>query len=90
MEELLAYGPLGIFAVALATGLIVPKSQVDRLITERDEAISQRNDLANDVVTQVAPMLERATRTIEARESFEAQVFEVMVDVRRLLEGNGP
>jgi len=86
----LAYGPLGIFAVALATGLIVPKSQVDRLITERDEAINHAGVLANDVVTQVAPMLERATKTIEARESFETEVFEVLVDVRRLLEGNGP
>lgn len=86
MEELLAYGPLGIFSVALATGLLVPKTSLDRVLHERDEATRQRNDLVADVMERVAPLLEQATRTIEARGAFETEVYEVMVDVRRLLE----
>lgn len=86
MEELLAYGPLGVFAVAMAAGLLVPKVHLERVLTERDEAISQRNAVVSDVMDRVAPLLEQATRTIEARGTFETEVYEVMVDVRRLLE----
>lgn len=89
MNELVTYGPLGIFVLLFVTGLVSGKPTVDRLIAERDRAEVQRDSVINDVLEKVAPALERAVEAVKARDVFEADVRDVLVDVRRMLEQGG-
>jgi hypothetical protein len=89
-SELINFGLGGIVIGLFVAGLIVGKKEHDRVIAERDKAWDQREQLIDDVHTKVAPALERAAEAIKARETFEDRVLEVLTDVRRLLEGNGP
>lgn len=86
MGELANYGALGVIVILFATGLIYPKPTVDRVISERDRAESQRDAMAADMLERVAPLLERAVDALKARDQSESDVREVLVDVRRMLE----
>lgn len=86
MEQLANYGALGVIVVAFLTGLVFAKPTVDRLIAERDRAEQHRDAVLADVLGKVAPALERSIEAVKARETFESDVREVLVDVRRLLE----
>ena len=86
-EQLAIYGPLGLFVVAFMSGLVFAKPTVDRLIAERDRAEKHRDDVLADVLGKVAPALERAVEAVKARDEFDTDVREVLVDVRRMLEG---
>lgn len=85
-EQLLNYGALGVFVVLFISGLVAPKTVVDRLIAERDRAEAHRDSVVADVLEKVAPALERAVEAVKARESYESEIREVLVDLRRLLE----
>lgn len=86
-EQLLNYGALGLIVIAFLSGMVSAKPTVDRLIAERDRAEKHRDDVLADVLGKVAPALERSIEAIKARDEFENGVREVLVDVRRLLEG---
>jgi hypothetical protein len=86
VDDLLAYGPLGIFVVLFVGGLIFSKSTVDRLIAERDRAETQRDSIIADVMEKVAPALERAVEAVKDRTAFETDIRDILIDVRRMLE----
>ena len=89
-EALTVYGPLGVFVILFVLGLVVGKKEHDRVISERDQAVEQRNTLIDDVLNKVAPLLERAAEAIKARDEHDSEVYAVLVDVRRLLERRDP
>ena len=89
-SELINFGLGGIIIGLFVAGFIVGKTEHNRVIEERDRAWAQREQLIDDVHDKVAPALERAAEAIKARQHFEDRVLEVLTDVRRLLEGNGP
>jgi hypothetical protein len=86
LDTLVVYGPLGVFVVAFALGLIVAKPIYDRAIADRDRAESQRDAVTKEVLERVAPVLERAIDTLNARATADDQIVDVLTDVRRLLE----
>lgn len=86
LDSLVVYGPLGVFVVAFTLGLIVARPIYDRAIADRDRAESQRDAVTKDVMERVAPILERAITTINARAETDSLLIEVLTDVRRLLE----
>lgn len=85
-DALVIYGPLGVFVVAFALGLIVAKPIYDRAIADRDRAEAQRDAVTKDVLERIAPIVERAIATLDNRASLDEQVHRVLTDVRRLLE----
>ena len=85
-DPLLVYGPLGVFVVAFALGLIVAKPIYDRAVADRDRAEAQRDAVTKDVMERVAPVLERAIDTINRRAEMDTQIVSLMTDVRRALE----
>lgn len=86
MNELASYGALGLIVLAFLGGLVFAKPTVDRLIAERDRAEKRRDEVVADVLGKVAPALERAVEAVKARDVFETDVRDVLVDVRRMLE----
>lgn len=88
MEELVNYGALGLMLGGFLMGAVVAKPTHDRLIAERDRAEKQRDEVLRDVLTNVAPAIERATAAVQARDAHDSEVYEVLVDVRRYLEAH--
>lgn len=86
VEQLVNYGALGVIVAAFLGGLVFAKPTLDRVIAERDRAEQQRDVVLADVLGKVAPALERSIDAVKARDVFESDVREVLVDVRRLLE----
>ena len=81
--ELINFGVAGIVLALFVVGLIVSKKEHDRVIAERDRAWERSDTLTDDVLTKVVPALERAAAAAAALD-------DVLVDIRRLLEGRGP
>jgi len=86
VEQLVQYGALGFMLGGFLIGLVVAKPTHDRVIAERDRAEAQRDEVLRDVLGKVAPAIERATEAIKARDAYDIEVHEVIVDVRRYLE----
>jgi hypothetical protein len=84
-SELLAnYGAIG---VILALFLMWAKQQHDREV-ERSQRVQKRSDdLVDAIHGDLGHAITEATKAIKAREDFEDRIYEVLVDVRRLLEG---
>lgn len=86
IDSLIVYGPLGVFVIAFTFGYIVARPIYDRAVADRDRAELQRDALTKDVMERVAPVLERAIETINARSETDSLLLDVLTDVRRLLE----
>lgn len=86
LDTLIVYGPLGVFVIAFALGLVVAKPIYDGAIADRDRAEKQRDAVTKDVLERVAPILERAIDTLNTRATADGQIVDVLTDVRRLLE----
>jgi hypothetical protein len=84
-DSLVIYGPLAVFVIAFALGLIVAKPIYDRAIFDRDRAETQRDAVTKDVLEKVAPVLERAIATISTRANTESSMIEALADTRRVL-----
>lgn len=82
LDGLLAYGPLGMTALALATGWLVPKPTYDRAIADRDRSDAKTEQVTKDVMDRVMPALNDAIQAVQSH----VEVKEVLADVRRLLE----
>lgn len=84
MDQLaINYGVAGVMLVVL---LGFAKQTIDRLISDRDRAERQRDEVLRDVLTKVAPAIERSIEAIKARDDRDDEVRDLLVDVRRLLE----
>lgn len=57
LEDLLKYGPLGIFAFLLVTGLLVSKTQFDRVVKDRDEALAYARLLEEKFRNEFIPLV---------------------------------
>jgi hypothetical protein len=85
-DPLLTYGPLGVFVVAFALGLIVAKPIYDRAISDRDRAETQRDAVTKDVMERVVPLLQRTIETLDRRSGLDGDTVALLTDVRRLME----
>jgi hypothetical protein len=82
-ELLLNYGIAGVMLIVL---LAFAHQTIERLIRDRDRAIEKCDTLTNDVFTIFAPAIKEATEAIRARELHDDKIYDVLIDVRRLLE----
>lgn len=82
-DALLTYGPLGIIS---ATLLWFAKGTVDRLIKDRDQANQQRDQMVNDVLTEIMPVLRRTVDVLEKQHQIDIDVLAVLKNVQRYLE----
>ena len=84
LSQLVNYGALGVMVVVL---LVFAQASIKRLIEDRDRAEARVELLTDKVFNEVAPMLAEATEAIQQRAEHDEGVLEVLLDVRRLLEG---
>lgn len=82
-DVLYSYGPLGVMTAVL---LWFAKGTTDRLVKDRDRANEQRDQVVNDMVTRVIPMLQRAIDVIEKRQQVDHDILKTLEDLRRILE----
>lgn len=82
-EILVGYGPLGVFVVALGA---FAKSTIDRLIQDRNSAITQRDEMIKDLFTKAFPVMERTVDVLDKRQMIDAEIISVLKDVRAHLE----
>lgn len=86
VDQLVNYGALGVMVAVL---LWFAHGQITRLVADRDRAEAQRDALTTKIVDEVGPALAESARAIRAREEYEDAIYTVLVDVRRLMEGQG-
>lgn len=82
-DALLTYGPLGIMSLMLA---LFARETVGRLVKDRDAANEQRDQMVNDVINRIMPVLQRTVDVLEKRQQLDVEMVEVLKDVRRALE----
>lgn len=96
-EVLYGYGPLGVFAVAAGVAL---RTMVMYIIRDRDRAVQQRDQMADDMFSKALPLLTRTADLLEKRDRLDQELMdgfrhasrlagqaeEVLRDVRRQLE----
>lgn len=61
---LLAYGPLGVFAVLMVMGRVVARAELDRANARADRAEAQRDELAQRMVSDLVPLVAEVQRTM--------------------------
>lgn len=88
--SLLAYGPLGVFAVLLVLGRIVSKAELDRANARADRAEAQRDELAQRMVSDLVPLVAEVQRTMvpALKDTVEGQrsVMTALDELRRVIE----
>lgn len=84
-ELLLNYGVLGVIAIV---AFLFARKTFDRLIEDRDRAEKRTDDVQQIVLTDVAPALRAATEMVQRVAQRDAEIVDVLTDVRRLLERN--
>ena len=96
-EVLYGYGPLGVFAVAAGIAL---RTMGMYIIKDRDRAVTQRDQMADDMFNKALPLLTRTADLLEKRTQLDQELMEgfrhasklagqaeeVLRDVRRQLE----
>lgn len=96
-EVLYGYGPLGVFAVAAGVAL---RTMGQYIIKDRDRAVEQRDQMADDMFNKALPLLTRTADLLEKRTQLDQELMdgfkyasklagqaeEVLKDVRRQLE----
>lgn len=82
-DALLTYGPLGIMSLMLA---LFARETVARLVKDRDRANEQRDQMVNDVINRMMPVIQRTVEMLEKRQQIDVEVLETLKDVRRALE----
>jgi hypothetical protein len=97
-EELLyGYGPLGVFAVAAGVAL---RTMFQYIVKDRDRAVEQRDQMADDMFQKALPLLTRTADLLEKRTMIDTELMagfrdaqrlagqaeDVLKDVRRMLE----
>jgi hypothetical protein len=76
------FGALGIAALALASGWLVPKGTADRLIKEKQQAEEQRDEALKIATHELVPLLTSFTATTSA-------LIPLLQEVVRNQEGGG-
>lgn len=87
------YTPLfnyGVAAIVLALFLVWAQREHDRIVRERDRVWERSDALVDTIHGDLSEAIREATKAIKAREEFEDRVYDVLVDVRRLLERQQP
>lgn len=64
LTYLLNFGVLGLFVIAIMTGLLWAKPQVERLIKDKETAEAQRDELLKAMQEQVIPALAEVQSTV--------------------------
>ncbi len=83
---LLQYGPLGLFAIAVMTGLLWAKPGVQRLMRERDE-MAVRLDREVESRLETLAALKRAIEQMDVQHAaYVSQVTRELAELRRIIE----
>ena len=77
----------GVASIVLALFLVWAQREHDRVVRERDRVWDRSDSLVDEIHGDLSEAIQEATRAIKARGDFEDQVYDLLVDVRRLLEG---
>lgn len=89
-SSLLAYGPLGVFAVLLVLGRVVSKAELDRANARADRAEAQRDELAQRMVSDLVPLVAEVQRTMvpALKDTAEGQrsVMNALNELRHAIE----
>lgn len=84
--DLAVYGPLGAMVTVL---LSFSWWTIKRLVADRDRSEQRTQELQEAIYKEFGPAMEAATKAIQSRSDFEDEVRDLMVDIRRHLEGTG-
>jgi hypothetical protein len=84
-EVLVGYGPLGIGALALS---VVGYRMFNIILTDRDKAIAQRDQMLNDLFTKVIPAITKNTDVLETRQEIDRDLIDTIKDSNEQLKAN--
>lgn len=82
-DALLTYGPLGIMSLMLA---LFARETVSRLVKDRDRANELRDQMIDDIINRMMPVLQRSVEVLEKRQQLDIELVDTLRDVRRVLE----
>jgi hypothetical protein len=84
-EVLIGYGPLGIAALALS---YVGYRMFNIILSDRDKAISQRDEMLHDLFTKIIPALTQNTNVLEQRQDIDRDLIDTIKNSTKQLEAN--
>ena len=85
----LSYGAVGAVAVALALGLLIPKSTYEKALTQLADTQARLNALQEKQDDRVIPGLMRSTLVLEALTPLVQQEIALRAAAQRSPEGGG-
>ena len=84
-ETLYEYGVLGVVLVAVS---YFAYKMFNIILSDRDKAVSDRDNMLQDLFTKVLPAIARNTEVLEGRQEIDRQLVEVIKDSNKALDSN--